>query len=161
MEEARHYAILYHMKRKVERRPPRIYVAIPTSGKDGQLRLAGIFRYLSTVRLWDLQLVRSRLEFNCNTLKEALLDGMDGFIIAVPFSNAEIDFLAAAELPIVVMTDATKLASKGSRISRLFVDNAAIGQTAAKYFLSRGRFRSFAYVSDTLQSQWSLEGGGP
>ena len=152
------YAILQHyMKRKIERRPPRIYVAIPTSGKDGQLRLAGIFRYLSTIRLWDLRLVRSRLEFNYNTLKEALRDGMDGFIIAVPFSNAEIDFLAAAELPMVVMTDATKLASKGSRISRLFVDNAAIGQTAAKYFLSRGQFRSFAYVSDTLQSQWSLE----
>ena len=145
------------MKRKVENRPPRIYVAIPTSGKDGQLRLAGIFRYLSTIRLWDLRLVRSRLEFNCSTLKEALRDGTDGFIIAVPFSNAEIDFLAKAELPIVVMTDATKLVSMGSRISRLFVDNAAIGRTAAKYFLTRGQFRSFAYVSDTLQSQWALE----
>ena len=145
------------MKRKVENQPPRIYVAIPTSGKDGQLRLAGIFRYLSTIRLWDLRLVRSRLEFNCSTLKEALRDGMDGFIIAVPFSNAEIDFLAAAELPMVVMTDATKLVSMGRRISRLFVDNAAIGRTAAKYFLSRGQFRSFAYVSDTLQSQWSVE----
>ena len=145
------------MKRKLENRPPRIYVAIPTSGKDGQLRLAGIFRYLSTVRQWDLRLVRSRLEFNCNTLKEALRDGTEGFIIAVPFSNAEIDFLAAAELPMVVMTDATELVSTGSRISRFFVDNAAIGRTAARHFLSRGQFRSFAYVSDTLQSQWSLE----
>ena len=145
------------MKSKLESRPPRIYIAIPTSGKDGQLRLAGIFRYLSTIRLWDLRLVRSRLEFNCSTLKEALRDGMDGFIIAVPFSNAEIDFLAAAQLPIVVMTDATKLTPMGGRISRLFVDNAAIGRTAARYFLSRGQFRSFAFVSDTLQSQWSEE----
>ena len=145
------------MKRRPENQPPRIYVAIPTSGKDGQLRLAGIFRYLSTIRLWDLRLVRSRLEFNCSTLKEAMHDGMDGFIIAVPFSNAEIDFLAAAGLPMVVMTDATKLVSNGSRISRLFVDNAAIGRTAAKHFLSRGQFRSFAYVSDTLRSEWSLE----
>ena len=82
---------------------------------------------------------------------------MDGFIIAIPFSNAEIDFLAAAGLPMIVMTDATKIASVGNRISRLFVDNAATGRTAAKYFISRGQFRSFAYVPDTLQSQWSVE----
>ena len=56
------------MKRKPKSQPPRIYVAIPTSGKDGQMRLAGIFRYLSTIRLWDLRIVRSRLEFNHSTL---------------------------------------------------------------------------------------------
>ena len=121
------------------------------------MRLAGIFRYLGNSRLWDLRLVRSRLEFNRGTLEEALREGMDGFIIAVPFSNDEIAFLAAADLPVVVMTDAARLSVEGRRISRLFVDNAAIGRTAAKYFLSRGQFRSFAYVADTLQSQWSKE----
>ena len=142
---------------KAQSRPPRIYVAIPTSGKDGQMRLAGIFRYLSNSRLWDLRLVRSRQEFNISTLKEALRDEIDGFIVAVPFSNSEIEFLAAAGLPVVVMTDAMKLTTAGGRISRFFVDNAAIGRTAAQYFLSRGQFQSFAYVSDTLHSQWSEE----
>jgi len=145
------------MKNKREKRPPRIYVAIPTSGKDGQMRLAGIFRYLGGSRLWDLRLVQSRKDFTRPMLEEVLRGGMDGFIIAVPFSNDEIDFLAAAKLPIVVMTDAAKLASSGSRISSFFVDNAAIGRTAARYFLSRGQFGAFAYVTDTMQSQWSDE----
>ena len=121
------------------------------------MRLAGIFRYLGNSRLWDLRLVRSRLEFNRATLEEALREGMDGFIIAVPFSNDEIAFLAAADLPLVVMTDAAKLSVEGRRISKLFVDNAAIGRTAAKYFLSRGQFRAFAYVADAFQSQWSVD----
>ena len=121
------------------------------------MRLAGIFRYLGNNRLWDLRLVRSRLEFNRSTLEEALREEMDGFIIAVPFSNDEIAFLAAANLPVVVMTDAAKLSLESSRISRLFVDNADIGRTAAKYFLSRGQFRAFAYVADTFQSQWSVD----
>lgn len=139
-------------------RPPKIYVAIPTSGKDGQMRLAGIFRYLSQVnRLWDLQLVRSRLEFNSATIDEVLHGGMDGFIIAVPFCNDEIARLASANLPVVVMTNTARLTVHAGRISRLVVDNEAIGRTAAKYFLSRGQFRSFAYVSDTMQSQWSVE----
>ena len=145
------------MKNKREKRPPRIYVAIPTSGKDGQMRLAGIFRYLGGSRLWDLRLVQSRKDFTRPMLEEVLRGGMDGFIVAVPFSNDEIDFLAAAKLPIVVMTDTVKLASSGSRISRFFVDNAAIGRTAARYFLSRGQFKAFAYVTDTMQSQWSDE----
>ena len=121
------------------------------------MRLAGIFRYLGGNRLWDLRLVQSRKDFTRTTLEKALRDGMDGFIVAVPFSNDEIDFLASAKLPIVLMTDATKLASTGSRISRFFVDNAAIGRTAARYFLSRGQFKAFAYVADTMQSQWSDE----
>ena len=138
--------------------PPKIYVAIPTSGKDGQMRLAGIFRYLSqTNRLWDLQLVRSRLEFNSATIEEVLHGGMDGFIIAVPFCNDEISRLASANLPVIVMTNTARLTVQAGRISRLVVDNAAIGRTAAKYFLSRGQFRSFTYVSDTMQSQWSVE----
>ena len=145
------------MKAKHAPQPPRIYVAIPTSGKDGQMRLSGIFRYLGSNRLWDLRLVRSRLEFNRKTIEDAVKEGMDGFIIAVPFCSEEISFLADTGLPVVVMTDAEKLAVHDGRISRLFVDNAAIGRMAAKYFMSRGQFRSFAYVSDTLHSQWSVE----
>ncbi len=138
-------------------RPPRIYVAIPTSGKDGQMRLAGIFRYLGDNRPWDLRLVRSRFEFNKATLEEALCDGMDGFIIAVPFCSDEMEFLATTDLPVVVMTNTANLPVHGKRISRIFVDNTAIGRAAARYFLSRGQFRSFAYVSNTQQSQWSIE----
>ena len=139
-------------------RPPKIYVAIPTSGKDGQMRLAGIFRYLSNNdRLWNLQLVVSRLEFNKVTLEEALHGGIDGCIIAIPFCNDEINLLAAIDLPVVVMTNTATLSTHARRISRLVVDNEAIGRTAARYFLSRGQFRSFAYISDTLQSQWSVE----
>jgi LacI family transcriptional regulator len=145
------------MNFKIPPRPPKIYVAIPTSGKDGQMRLAGLFRYLGDNHLWDLHLVRSRQEFNRVTLKEALRDGMDGFIVAVPFSSDEIAFLAAAGRPVVVMTDATELTTANRRISKFFVDNAAIGRTAARYFLSHGQFRSFAYVADTMQSQWSAE----
>ena len=137
--------------------PPKIYVAIPTSGKDGQMRLAGIFRYLGDNHLWDLRLVRSRQEFNRTTLKEALRDEMDGFIVAVPFSNDEIEFLTASGRPVVVMTDAIKLTATKGRVSRFFVDNAAIGRTAARYFLSHGQFRSFAYVADSMHSQWSIE----
>ena len=121
------------------------------------MRLAGIFRYLNDNRLWNLQLVRSRLEFNRTTLEEALHGGIDGFIIAVPFCNDEIARLAVADLPVVVMTNTATLTVHARRISRLVVNNGAIGRTAARYFLSRGQFRSFAYVSDTLQSQWSLE----
>ena len=121
------------------------------------MRLSGIFRYLGSNRLWDLRLVRSRLEFNRKTIEEAVKEGMDGFIIAVPFCSEEISFLADTGLPVVVMTDAEKLAVHDGKISRLFVDNAAIGRMAAKYFMSRGQFRSFAYVTDTLQSQWSVE----
>ena len=138
-------------------RPPRIYVAIPTSGKDGQMRLAGIFRYLSDGRLWNLQLVRSRFEFNKVTLEKALHGGIDGLIIAIPYCKEEIDLLAATSLPVVVMTNTVTLSTHSSRISKLVVDNGAIGKTAARYFLSRGQFRSFAYVSDTLNSQWSME----
>ena len=146
------------MTSKLPPRPPRIYVAIPTSGKDGQMRLAGIFRYLSSDdRLWNLQLVVSRLEFNKVTLEEALHGGIDGCIIAIPFCNDEINLLAATDLPVVVMTNTATFSTHARRISRLVVDNEAIGRTAAKYFLSRGQFRSFAYVSDTSQSQWSVE----
>ena len=104
------------MKRKHVPEPPKIYVAIPTSGKDGQMRLSGIFRYLGGNRTWDLRLVRSRLEFNHKTIEEAVKDGMDGFIIAVPFCGEEISFLADTGLPVVVMTDAEKLAVRGGRI---------------------------------------------
>ena len=144
---------------KYRQHPHRVLVAVPTIGKDGQSRLAGVFRWLGEGHYWDTRLIRARDDFTPEAVKEALLDGIDGAIVAIPYRPDTCSVLSKTTLPIVVMTTglAVGLNAKRPRTGFSLVDNDAIGAAAARHFLELGLFASFAYVHDARISNWSTE----
>ena len=66
----------------------KVFIALKMSGIAGQEKLAGIFRYLKENYAehipWEIQLVRTQGELTQNTVKQAIADGTDGFIVSIP-----------------------------------------------------------------------------
>ena len=138
----------------------KIFVALRMAGVAGQDKLAGIFRYLGEHygddSPWDIRLVRTRNDLTPAIVRQALEDGTEGFILSIPDTEDAAAELARVEVPAAVMDIHTDvLANKPNLV---FIRNAgeAIGRTAARYLMSIGVFRSYAFVHMPDIVEWSV-----
>lgn len=137
----------------------KVLIAIPTIGKDGQGRLAGVFRWLGEGRYWDTTLIRARADFTPQAVRLALRHGIDGAILAIPYCPDACAILSKSAIPIAMMTTGIPPSLKTRKPMTAFslVDNSAIGSAAARHFLGFGMFASYVYVHDPRQSPWSMD----
>ena len=134
---------------------PRVLVVIPSAGSDGQGRLSGIFHYLGENRYWDLVLPSVHVEPTQAQFDEILSGGMDGVIIATPFSPVLTRSIIRARIPVVALHDSWMHRGKISQqIHFIFNDHVRIGRLAARYFISLGHFAAHAFLRDTENNRW-------
>ena len=137
--------------------PRKVLVAVRMGNATGRQRLRGIYRYLAEQGDWDVQLVRSESELDAAHIVQACSDGVEGFLVCFHPNISTTAALVASNRPVAAFLD-----TPASNPSPLFLrlpdeNNVLVGETAARHFLSLGRFRSFGFVPDVDNLFWSHE----
>ena len=144
----------------MNKKPTKVVVALLMAGIAGQDKLNGIFEHLSQGYRWQLVLCRSSQEFTAETVRRALTNGTDGFIVAIPEVDEALAVLAKVSVPTIVLNIAAE-GLKGRRENLFFVktDSNGVGRAAAAEFLRQGNFASYGYVGYKYPFDWSRERG--
>ena len=132
-------------------------MALPMAYQDGVGKYNGIIRYLAKDKLdWVLHLERSSL--SAATVNAALGDDISGIIADTNAAPPEArKAIAAASVPVVLFesSDPAPFARRHSRLTIVNTDSEEIGRRAADYLFEQGDYRSFAYVPETSDADWS------
>lgn len=136
---------------------PKVLVALQMSAKAGQDKLAGIFRYLRDKPQWDLSIFRTAEDLASSILNVQNTQAFDGVIFSLPYPPELTNQVAQIEAPIVVVDilDVDVLRTRTKDIAFVFNDATQIGRYAAKYLMSQGVFRSYAFVGLSQHFAWS------
>ena len=140
----------------MQKRIPNVLVAALLSEPAGQRKFAGIFAYLGTVRRWNLRILRTQQEAVAAFKDKTAMDRMDGVIYTAGYDRPTFKSLAALKCPVVVMENESPELSK--RTKNLIVirnDADEIAKAAFRHFAKTGQYRSFAFVSDRQDHEWS------
>lgn len=120
-------------------------------------RLQGIFNQLGASSNWSFRIVGDESE-----LIRLIRDDMppDG-IISCPIDAPEsLRIIARSAIPFVgIGINSVLRIRRKTNVAFVQNDNEQIGREAAEYFLSRGLFRSYAYVSTPTNEDWCLVRG--
>jgi LacI family transcriptional regulator len=137
-------------------RQRKILVAIPTNGPDGRLRVAGVLKYANTRTNWDLRIVSSRTAFTDAEVRELLVGGLDGCILAA-YTPAVEEILKKRIPTILALENMHEQIGERPNCLSVLMDNHEIGRLAAEHFKSLGRFASYAFIPAPPKIPWSLE----
>ena len=140
----------------VKTRQRKILVAIPTNGPDGRLRVAGVLKYANTRTNWDLRIVSSRTAFTDAEVRELLVCGLDGCILAA-YTPAVEEILKKRIPTILALENMHEQIGERPNCLSVLMDNHEIGRLAAEHFKSLGRFASYAFIPAPPKIPWSLE----
>lgn len=134
-----------------------ILVILETAGRAGRAQLIGILRQINEARLdWKLRIVSSRQEMSSAILRRMLTKSVDGVILAIPGGQNVPEHLLRTRLPVVFLDVFPQRQNAAlARKAFLRIDDAVIGRTAARHFLSLGNFRSFAFVHYPRPEIWT------
>lgn len=138
----------------------KVVTALKMSGISGQMKLAGIFRYLKESYgdspSWDIQLVRTRGELTSGLIREAMDNGASGFIMSIPDTEAAVAPLADSRIPTIVM-DINAAALEKRKRNIAFIRNSAeaVGREAANFLMGQGVARSYAFLHSDPVTDWS------
>lgn len=134
----------------------KVLAAIPTNETEGQLRVAGVMRYASSLANWDLRIVNSRTQFNDTGVDMLLEEGIDGCILAA--YTPSVEKILARRIPtIITIENIHEQIGPHPNCISILMDNQEIGRLAAEHFKSIGRFSSYAFVPAPPKIPWSLE----
>lgn len=149
-----------------KRRNKRIVIAVDFARPDGQRRLEGLMRYLQSRKVrWDIRIKRSVAECTARHVDDFPGWDIDGVIYAQPQQTPEareaLHRLIALDMHLVVLDPGDALTPLPNRknLAIIQTDPDSIGEVAAQCFLSQGRCRSYGYVPDVLNRQWSINRG--
>lgn len=136
----------------------KVFIALRMAGIAGQDKLSGIFRYLGENHCWDIRLIRTAAEFTAASVRSAIREKFDGFIVSIPDAERSAAGIATTDLPTVVMDIHSPLLERRTR-QIAFVRNSSeqIGRAAANHLLSIGKCRSYAFVHNPSVMQWSID----
>jgi len=138
-----------------KRTTPHVLVAIPSSGADGKNRLAGIFRYLSEGRFWNITLPSTHVELTVDFIRKSISEGLDGAIVSTRYDAEIAQALARDRIPTILMHDSwMHRPHVGPNFHFALTNHVAVGRLAARHFLSLGRFATYGFVGDTERNRW-------
>ena len=143
-------------------RNKRVVVAMDLSRPSGQRQFSGLTRYLHSRKIrWDLRIKRTIAECQARNVDEFADWDINGVIYAHPQHSPEareaLSRLATLNIPLVVIDpgDNPEICARTKDIALVRTEPDAIGEMAAQCFLSQGSCRSYGYVPDVLDREWS------
>jgi len=132
------------------------------SRSSGQRQFGGLARYLRSRKIrWDLRIKRTIGELSLWHVNRLPEWDIDGVIYAHPQHSPEsreaLSRLASLDIPLVVIDpgDNPEICARKKDIALVRTEPDSIGETAAQCFLSQGSCRSYGYVPDVLDREWS------
>ena len=143
-------------------RNKRVVVAMDLSRPSGQRQFNGLTRYLHSRKIrWDLRIKRTIAECMAKCVDEFPAWGISGVIYAhpqyLPEAREALSRLAALDIPLVVIDpgDNPEICARTKDIALVRTEPDSIGEMAVQCFLSQGSCRSYGYIPDVLDREWS------
>lgn len=126
-------------------------------GKAGRAHLAGILDYLDAGHVWDVRIVRSASELTREAVRQALADGVEGFLVSMasPSHHKSVINLLARSGRAVVVLDNHEPQSSPSGFAYVRFDTSAIVASGLDYFEKILPGSPVAFVPDPSREPWS------
>lgn len=136
--------------------PPRVLLVIPTANIIHRQILNGILRYAHQHGPWEFHMITGLFEEQ--GIRRTKEWGCTG-AIAFTDTREHVGAVLSANVPVVFINPPASLMKPKSPLTQhccVIRDHAAVGRSAADYFLDR-QYTHFAYVGDVNNKPWSSE----
>ena len=147
------------MKRSTDSNSVRKVLLSPKlEGKAGREHLAGILGFLDAGHVWDVQIVRTASELTAETIRNALADGTEGFLLSVAAEGrqkAALDLLARSHRPVVVLDDHGP-GRQAANFAYVRFNTTAIVAAALDHFERILPGADVAFIPDPSNEPWSV-----
>ena len=133
-----------------------VMAAFDLSTEAGQRKISGLYRFLSDGHDWNLILLRSAGNLTAERIEQAAIQGVDGFLVAVPESDELHKLHMRIGVPTVFIDYPDKALERGfDRCAFVFDDDNAFVRAAVRHFRTQGRFRSYGYAEADNIRLWN------
>ena len=121
-------------------------------------RMMGIFRFFGSADSWELRILPDEEHLSASLQSSDPSDIPDGIISGVPYTDEARKLIAESGIPFVgIGMTAGGIGLPLKKAAFVANDNNGIGKAAADFFLNLGNFRSFAFIPDELERDWSAQ----
>lgn len=133
-----------------------VIVAFTIGNIAGRNCLSGVFDFVNAGHPWKINFLQNPDELTPEAVRYAIESGTDGVITGFRKRTDGMAALEDAPIP-VVFTDypRNEMPSDSSRNFLIRNDDVGIGREGARHLLSRGTFRSYAFVPTNTPTRWS------
>ena len=137
-------------------RSKNVIVAFTIGNIAGRNCLSGVFDFVNAGHDWKLEFLQNPGELTPDTVENAVRNRVDGIITGFRERTDGMIALESAPLP-VVFTDYPRNETPNGSSNNFLIrnDDIAIGREGARHLLSRGTFRSYAFVPTPTPTRWS------
>lgn len=133
-----------------------VIVAFTIGSIAGRNCLSGVFDFVNAGHPWKIRYMQNPDELTPDVVASAVHDGIDGVITGFREHTDGMAALESAPIPVVFTDYPRSETPDGSRRNFLIRnDDVAIGREGATHLLSRGTFRSYAFVPTPKPTRWS------
>ena len=132
----------------------RLVMVVETiSEPSGRDLLSGIFHHLSGNTNWKFILVQDGAAVTESHVREAVAEGLDGFILSRPCSKEAYAAIAATGMPCIHIYE-SNVGPRHGKMRFVANDNYAVGSKAAAHLLLNGDYAAFAFVGGGQTGGW-------
>ena len=136
----------------------RVLIAVPLASAAGRKKLNGINRFLGEGHDWDIELIRSEMDFTPEFLAKAIQSSYDGILVSFPESQEARSIHSQNTIPTVFIDYPNASLAKALPHSVFIHDNAeSVAKAAATHLLSCRGSRSYGFVPTRQSRKWSNE----
>ncbi len=136
----------------------KVLVISTINGIAGRSGLTGIFNYVNDGHDWSIRFVQDPDDIGGAALSAILKEGLDGIVVSPRAMTPQIEGLLGLSAPVVMIhCPGGAVPRHGPRFALLKNDDRAVGRAAAGHFLSKSKFRSYAFIPTPSPTNWSDE----
>ena len=137
-------------------RTKKVIVSFRIINTPGVETFSGAIQGLRTSAKWNVRLFAEPHRLTAADVASAAADGVNGILVNHPLQEDLTNAFLASDIPLVVLGNTDQHLFKRRRnIAFTESDNRKIGEMAADYLLSLGKFRTYAFLPDIPSSRWS------
>ena len=136
----------------------KVLVISTVNGIAGRSGLTGIFNYVNDGHDWSIRFVQNPGDIDDAAMNGMLREELDGIIVSPRMMTPQIEKLLNQPVPVVMIHCPDGVVPRhGPRFALLKNDDRAVGMAAARHFLSKAKFRAYAFVPTPSPTNWSEE----
>lgn len=134
-----------------------LFLSSITGHAGNSLRL-GFFDFINNGHDCEISLINNARELTLAQAKELSAAHFDGILIGSEKTTPAIEELLSTKIPkILMLVDCRSKKTKDESIFIVKNDDITVGATAAKHLMSRGNFKSYAFIHPERETPWSKD----
>jgi len=134
----------------------KVIVSFRIVNTPGVETFSGAIRGLRTLAKWNVRLFTEPLRLTAEDVAKACPNGVNGILVNHPLQEDLTEAFLSSDIPLIVLGNTDQHLFKRRRnVAFAESDNRKVGVMAADYFLSLGKFRTYAFLPDIPASRWS------